>query len=102
MPFGLSDGTIQKINSVFSKYPAIEKAILYGSRAIGNYKNGSDIDLTLTGNSDLNLNTLGKIENDIDDLLLPYSFDLSLYSMITDESVRDHIQRVGAIFYERA
>jgi len=69
---------------------------------MGNYKNGSDIDLTLTGNSDLNLNTLGKIENDIDDLLLPYSFDLSLYNMITDVSVRDHIQRVGIAFYARA
>jgi predicted nucleotidyltransferase len=49
MKYGLKDDVVKKIINVFSKYPQIEKAVLYGSRAKGNYKNGSDIDLTLFG-----------------------------------------------------
>jgi len=100
MPFGLKDSVIKKICSIFLKYPTIDQAILYGSRAMGNYKNGSDIDLTLIG-SELNLNILGNILDEIDDLLLPYSFDLSLLSQITDQPVLDHIKRVGVVFYKR-
>jgi predicted nucleotidyltransferase len=47
--FGLKESVIRKICSVLARYPQVEKAILYGSRAKGNYKNGSDIDLTLRG-----------------------------------------------------
>ncbi|MDR3183270.1 MAG: nucleotidyltransferase domain-containing protein, partial [Planctomycetaceae bacterium] len=50
MRYGLSEETIEKINGVLSQHTAVEKAVIYGSRAKGNYKNGSDIDLTLFGN----------------------------------------------------
>ena len=56
--FGLKETTIQKICGVFAKYPQVEKAVLYGSRAKGNYKNGADIDLTLNGGADLTLQML--------------------------------------------
>jgi len=49
MKFGLKEEIIKKINGVFEKYPAVDKVIIYGSRAKGNYKRGSDIDLTLFG-----------------------------------------------------
>ena len=49
MKYGLKESYIQQIQFVFAEYPAIEKVILYGSRAKGNYRNGSDIDLTLVG-----------------------------------------------------
>lgn len=55
MKYGLKDTSIQKIRGVFARYPQVEKAVLYGSRAKGNYKNGSDIDLTLRGGADLAL-----------------------------------------------
>jgi predicted nucleotidyltransferase len=80
----------------------VEKAVLYGSRAKGNYKNGSDIDLALVGGKDLTREVLYRIMDEIDELLLPYSFDLSLFHDITDPDVREHIQRVGCVFYERA
>lgn len=99
--FGLSIDTINKLCTVFSKYSEIEEAIIYGSGAKGNYKNGSDIDLTLIGSSDLNLTTLGKIMTDIDDLLLPYTVDLSLYNYLNDPDILDHIQRAGKIFYKK-
>jgi len=99
--FGLKEATIQKICAVFARYPQVEKAVLYGSRAKGNYKNGSDIDLTLIGGEDLNLDILCRIMAEIDDLLLPYTIDLSIFSRIRDPDVVEHIQRVSVTFYEK-
>lgn len=91
MKFGLKESTIEQIQSVFARYPQVKKAILYGSRAKGNYKTGSDIDLTLIGGEDLTLEILYRIMGEIDDLLLPYTFDLSIFQHISDPDVIDHI-----------
>jgi predicted nucleotidyltransferase len=101
MKFGLTDKTIKQIHSVLARYPQVKKSVLYGSRAKGNYKNGSDIDMTLTGGEDLTLNVLYRIMDDIDDLLLPYTFDLSIFRHINDPDVVEHIQRAGVTFYEK-
>ncbi|MFK5981404.1 MAG: restriction endonuclease subunit S [Flavobacteriaceae bacterium] len=98
--YGLKDKHIKAINSVFSQYPQIGKTILYGSRAKGNYRNGSDIDLTLVGKT-LDLTTLFKIETQLDDLLLPYKMDLSILRKIENQDLVDHIKRVGITFYEK-
>ncbi len=100
MKYGLPQSAVQKICAVLSRYPQVEKAILYGSRAKGNYKNGSDIDLTLRG-SDLTLNVIYKILNDLDESLLPYTIDLAIFDDISDLDVIEHIQRVGITFYEK-
>lgn len=101
MRFGLKEDVISRICSVFAEYPEVEKAVLYGSRAKGNFRNGSDIDLTLVGKDNLTLQKLYKIMEDIDDLFLPYSFDLSIFHQISDPEVVDHINRIGIVFYER-
>lgn len=98
--FGLDTGVIQKINAVFQKYAEVEGVIVYGSRAKGNYKPGSDIDLTILSKSK-DLSLLFKIENEIDDLLLPYKVDLSFFSLIDNQNLIDHISRVGIEFYRR-
>lgn len=101
MKYGLPEAAAQKIGAVLSRYPQVEQAILYGSRAKGNYKNGSDIDLTLCGGADLTLNVIYKIIEELDDLLLPYTIDLSIFNDIGDPDVIAHIQRVGVTFYEK-
>ena len=100
MNHGLSANTVERIVSVLAHYPEIEKALLYGSRAKGNYRNGSDIDLTLFG-AGLNFSLLTRLDNELDDLLLPYKFDLSFFANLTHPELIDHIQRVGVVFYER-
>ncbi|HJS19842.1 MAG TPA: nucleotidyltransferase domain-containing protein [Anaerolineales bacterium] len=100
--FGLKDSAIDKIRGVLSHYPQVDKAILYGSRAKGNYKNGSDIDLTLHGGKDLTLNVLYRIMDELDDLLLPYIIDLSIFHTINDPDVIQHIRRVGVTFYDKS
>jgi predicted nucleotidyltransferase len=98
--FGLKETTIALINKVFAGYPAIERVILYGSRAKGNFRNGSDIDLTLEG-SDVTSEHLNRITLELDDLLLPYTIDLSLKCQIDNPELLAHIERVGVVFYER-
>ncbi len=98
MNFGLKDKTIAQIRNVLAKYSQIEKVILYGSRAKGNFKNNSDIDLTLIGTG-LSLTLLNKIRIELDDLLLPYSFDISNFNQISDSDLIDHVERVGIVFY---
>lgn len=97
MRFGLKEEVIQKIVAVFTQFPQISEVILYGSRALGTFKNGSDIDLSLKG-KDLNLETMNKIANELDDLLLPYTFDLSIYDQISNQDLKKHIDRVGIPF----
>jgi len=100
MKFGLPDDTIEKINAVFAKYPNVEKVIIYGSRAKENYKNGSDIDLTLVGDS-ITDDDRRDIYFDLDDLPIPYSFDLSIFSKLDHADLIEHINRVGKVFYQR-
>jgi predicted nucleotidyltransferase len=99
--FGLKDSHINLIKSVFAKYNCVTKVVVYGSRAKGNYRTGSDIDLSLFGN-DLDFDTLLKIENELDDLLLPYKIDLSIYNKIENYDLTEHINRVGVLFYEKS
>lgn len=96
--FGLSEKAICAIHAIFQKHHAVEDVLIYGSRAKGNYSAGSDIDLTLKGKN-ISTTLLLKIENELDDLLLPYNIDLSIYDMIEDGDLKEHITRVGKLFY---
>lgn len=96
--YGLPVTAIEKLAGVFRQYPAITRVIIYGSRAMGNYRTGSDIDLCIDSDS-LNLTQLLKIENQIDDLLLPWKVDLSLKKTIDNPQLLEHMDTVGLTFY---
>lgn len=101
MKYGLPETTIDDIRAVFARFPEIEKAILYGSRAKGNFKTGSDIDLTLLGEA-LTSDLCSAIASALDDLMLPYTIDLSVFERLNHAELQEHIERVGVLFYERA
>src|ERR1035441_865209 len=101
MKYGLTETALGKICAVFARFPAIEKAVLYGSRAKGNFKTGSDIDLTLYGEA-LTSDLCSAIASALDDLLLPYTIDISVFEELNHAKLREHIERVGVLFYERA
>ncbi|MCF6267868.1 MAG: nucleotidyltransferase domain-containing protein [Desulfuromusa sp.] len=100
MKFGLSDSTITKMQHVFEKYPQIDKVIVYGSRAKGNFRPGSDIDLTLFGKY-LTQQQCSEVAEKLDDLLLPYMIDLSVFDLLEHEDLKEHILRVGKVFYQQ-
>jgi len=98
--FGLPDKTVTIIRQILADFPAVKTAVIYGSRAKGNYKPGSDIDLTLFGDN-LDLGTLGEIAARLDDSPIPYQVDLSIFDQLDHAGLREHIERVGVVFYER-
>jgi len=78
----------------------VNKAVLYGSRAKGTYRPGSDIDLTLFGDA-IDLDTLGQIAARLDESAIPYQVDLSIFGLIEHAGLREHIERVRKVFYQR-
>ncbi|WP_221394682.1 nucleotidyltransferase domain-containing protein [Dyadobacter sp. NIV53] len=100
MKFGLSQITIQNITSVLQQFPDVEQVVIYGSRAKGNFKPGSDIDFVFKGTNLTSL-LMTRIDHQLDDLLLPYNFDLSIYNQIDNAELTNHIERIGKIFYEK-
>lgn len=100
MKYGLTDEQWGKIRSVMATNPKIDRVVLYGSRAKGNYKPFSDVDITLVGN-ELTHEDLNRIILAIDDLLLPYQFDISIFHQLKNEALIDHINRRGIVIYER-
>ena len=100
MSFGLSPDIIEKMRGVFADYPEIEQVVVYGSRALGKHRNASDIDLTLMGDG-LAWSHLQRIETELDDLLLPWKIDISLFQQIDNPDLIAHIQRVGKVLYKR-
>jgi predicted nucleotidyltransferase len=89
------------IRAVLSGEPAVLKVTLFGSRAMGRQKTGSDIDLYIHTQGSAQ-NVISKLETALDDLLLPWSFDLVHDSTLTDPELLDHIRRVGITVYQAA
>jgi predicted nucleotidyltransferase len=100
MKYGLHDYQLEKINNVLAKHQEIDKALLYGSRAKGSYLPASDIDLVLVGDN-MTTTVLYDIAQQIDELLLPHTVDLSIYHQISNPDLLAHISRVGLLLYKR-
>jgi uncharacterized protein len=95
--FGLSESTVNLIRRFFLQFPEVVEVKIYGSRAMGNYKKGSDIDLVLFGNIEYDL--LRMIYSGLDALPTPYKYDVTDYNTISNPNLKDHIDRVGKTFY---
>lgn len=92
--YGLSDKETTIMNGLFEQVPHLESVILYGSRAKGNYRKYSDVDITLTGNG-LTISDQYKLENLLYESDLPYFYDVSILDKITNPDLVDHIRRRG-------
>lgn len=100
MPFGLKDTEIEQLRGIFAANERIERVVIYGSRAKGNFKPFSDVDITLVGEQ-LKHTDLCQIDLAIDDLLMPYRFDISIFHTLRNADLIEHIQRVGITIYSR-
>ena len=93
MKFGLSDTQMEQI-SVILNNESVTRAAIFGSRAKGNHRSNSDVDIAVWGN-DLNI---GRILTELDELPMPYKFDVVDYEKISGVAIREHIDRVGVFF----
>ena len=97
--FGLETMEMDKIIMSIASIDGVDKAVIYGSRAKGNYKPFSDVDISLVGKS-LSYSDLLRLNSIIDDLLLPYEIDLNIFDLIQNENLKEHILRCGRVIYE--
>ncbi|MCH6200084.1 nucleotidyltransferase domain-containing protein [Aquiflexum sp. LQ15W] len=97
--FGLLERDLEEILSVLEKFPKIEKAIVFGSRAKGNYKNGSDVDIALKGRH-LDFETISHVSYLLnEETRMPYKFDVLNYHSIQEQELKNHIDRIGVEIY---
>jgi type I restriction enzyme S subunit len=100
MKFGLPDDIIEKIQKVIESDAKVDKAYVFGSRAKGNYKDGSDIDIAIKG-QEITYNDVLSLNVKLDDCNLIYRIDLLDYATIKEPALKEHIDRVGIEFYSR-
>lgn len=99
--YGLLERDLKYIVEAVSKYTEIEEIILFGSRAMENYKKGSDVDIALLGN-DVSRNTVRGLSDDLnEEYPLPYFFDIINYNEISNKDLKEHIDSVGKTIYRR-
>ena len=99
--YGLDDELLTRITAILANNDRLEAALLFGSRAKGTFRPGSDVDIALKGRA-LTVKDTIQIGIELDDLETPYRFDLTIYHRITEPALRDHIDRVGQVLYQRA
>lgn len=95
--FGLTLKALQLIGEVFRRHPEVRTVKIFGSRAIGRFEDYSDVDLALWGDIDLRL--MGRIVSELDELPLPYTFDVKAYDAIDHHPLKRHIDEFGKILY---
>ena len=95
--FGLEPKALQLIGEVFHRHPEVHTVKIFGSRAIGRFEHYSDVDLALSG--DLNLRLMGQILRELDELPLPYTFDVKAYEAIKHPPLKRHIDEFGKTLY---
>lgn len=99
MNYGLSSEDLRYITCTLSKFHMIEKAVLFGSRAKGDYKQGSDIDIAIYGKN-VDMDTVSQLHALLEEESpLPYFFDVVDGTHLTHQGLHDHIHRVGKVIY---
>ena len=95
--FGLPERTMNELIEYFKSREDIEKVVIYGSRAKGNYRNGSDIDFAVWSDKEPPLS----IALELDELPTPYMFDVTNYKTLTNDKLKNSIDNDGKLFYQR-
>jgi predicted nucleotidyltransferase len=101
MNFGLRTEDVDYIKAVLSQFPEIEKAVIFGSRAKGKFKPGSDVDLAVWGNG-IDLTTIARVHALLEEEgPLPYFFDVVDYTHLEHTALREQIDRTGKAIFGR-
>ena len=98
MTDGLKDRYRTAIIDVLAANERVEKAVLFGSRAIQTFKPESDVDIALFGEN-LNSREHARLAAEMDELTVPQRVDLILFDSIRNKALKDHIQNFGVEFY---
>lgn len=98
---GLTENDLDVIVSAVAAFKSVQDLVLFGSRAKGSYKRGSDVDLALKGD-ELTYEDLVQIDLELNENRpLPYKFDVVDYHRLDNPELKSHIDRVGVNLYHR-
>lgn len=100
MNHGLSHRTLATLRAALARQPEIQRAILYGSRALGTWREGSDIDLALVG-PNVDTQSCSRLWQALDASDIPFRVDITALASLTNPDLKTHIERVGITLYER-
>jgi predicted nucleotidyltransferase len=96
--FGLSKEAYNKLSGLLIQFSEFEKVLIFGSRALGTYHEGSDIDMVVYGTR-ISRELLRTFKIYYDDLNLPYQLDLINYNLINNDDLKKHIDKNGVSFF---
>lgn len=100
MNFGLRDSDLEYIVNTIKSFPEVKKAVIFGSRAKGNHKPGSDIDIAIYGEK-IGFSIIARLHVQLEDeSYMPYLFDIVDFTHLNHKELREHIERVGKVIYE--
>lgn len=101
MQYGISDKSYKLIIQYLESIKEVEQVYIFGSRAMGNYRNGSDIDIAVKGKN-ININIINKISVVLNEKLpIPYNIDVVYLDNLNHKELREHIEKEGKIFYSK-
>lgn len=100
-PFGITPFSFDLIIKVLTAYEQVEQALIFGSRAKGNYQPGSDIDIAIKGNTCSDALAWSIQANLNENHPVPYFFDVVSYETLFNQALKEHIDRAGKVFYEQ-
>ena len=101
MKFGLTGADIEQISTIIGSFPEVQQAIIFGSRALGSHKNGSDVDIALKGKN-IPHAIVTRIKYQLnEETTMPYFFDVVDYDALRNEELKTHIDQFGKIFFAR-
>ena len=98
--YGLSVKDLSLITEVFKEFSSIKEVRIYGSRAIGNYKKASDIDISIIGEN-IDNTIIARVYNILnEEIPLPYFFDVNHYNSLENQALKEHIDIEGKTIYK--
>ena len=93
----LASHELALIEKIFARHPEVRDVTLFGSRAKGTHRPNSDVDLSVRGK--LTALQTEALASELDELPLPYHFDVLAFDLIASQPLREHIERVGIVIY---
>lgn len=101
MKFGLSDKTLKMTVEAISQFTSINRASIFGSRAMGNYKRGSDIDIVIWGEN-ITFALVDELHTMLNEKLpIPYFYDIICYELTDNDAIKRHIDEFGKEIFKR-
>lgn len=99
---GLTEKDRNDMLNAIKRFTEVDRAVLFGSRAKGNYKHGSDVDISIDGRKVTHKTVIALSSFLNEETRMPYHFDIIHFDSIKNQELKDHISGIGIVLYEKS